>query len=37
VGPALARQVWDYFHPLAASGELAGENGAESLPMELAS
>jgi excinuclease ABC subunit C len=39
MGPALARQVWEYFHPSAAddSGGSAGENDAETMPMELAS
>jgi excinuclease ABC subunit C len=39
MGPALARQVWEYFHPSAAddTGGSAGENDAETMPMELAS
>jgi len=39
MGPALARQVWEYFHPSAAddSGGSAGENDSETMPMELAS
>ena len=40
MGPALARQVWEYFHPadgLPGEGGLPGENGPDPLPMELAS
>jgi excinuclease ABC subunit C len=39
MGPTLARQVWEYFHPAAEeiAGELPGENDTEPIPMELAS
>ncbi len=39
LGPALAQQVWEYFHPAAAAaaGELPGENGVDPIPLELAS
>jgi excinuclease ABC subunit C len=39
MGPALAQQVWEYFHPVAAAaaGELPGENDGDPIPLELAS
>jgi excinuclease ABC subunit C len=39
MGPALAQQVWEYFHPAPTdtAGELPGENDGDPIPMELAS
>jgi excinuclease ABC subunit C len=39
MGPALAQQVWEYFHPAATdtADELPGENDGDPIPMELAS